>query len=105
MKKTRGVTFRPSLAHHHTSKERTPPIPLLATHTSTHENKTQHIECVTALREERCVWVWVVGDGTCAVLGRSHYRHPRATGDGMEWDGIGWGVCVRDRERPDAGER
>ncbi len=51
------------------------------------------------------VWVWVVGDGTCAVLGRSHYRHHRATGDGMEWDGIGWGVCVRDRERDPMQER
>ena len=44
----------------------------------------QHIRCVTALREERGVWVWVVGDGTCAVLGRSHNRHHRATG-------FGWG--------------
>ncbi len=29
---------------------------------------------------------WVEGDGTCAVLGRSHYRHHRATGFG--WDGM-----------------
>ena len=33
---------------------------------------------------EGCVWVWVVGDGTAAVLGRSHYRHHRATRMGRE---------------------
>ena len=39
MKKTRGVTFRPSLAHQPESKERRPPphIPLLATHLYTHD--------------------------------------------------------------------
>ena len=55
----------------------------------------QHIRCVPALREERGVWVWVVGDGTCAVLGRSHYRHHRAMGCGCDWMGLDG---VRERE-------
>ena len=68
------------------------------------QGNTQHIRCVTALREERGVCgcgLW--GHGTSAVLGRSHYRHHRAMG--IAWDGMGWGMCERQTERDPMQER
>ena len=47
-------------------------------------NKTTHQVRDSPEGGEGCVWVWVVGDGTAAVLGRSHYRHHRATRMGRE---------------------
>jgi hypothetical protein len=48
-------------------------------------NKTTHQVRDSPEGGEGCVWVWVVGDGASAVLGRSHNRHHRAMGFG--WNG------------------
>ncbi len=66
-----------------TAERKQKTVPFVCTHTS--KEKTTHQVCDRAEGGEGCVWVWVVGDGTCAVLGRLHYRHHRATGLG--WDG------------------
>ncbi len=76
-----------------TAERKQKTVPFVCTH---QQGIKQHMRCVTALGEERGVWVWVVGDSTCAVLGRSHNRHHRATG--MAWNGMGWGF-ERERER------
>ena len=86
----------------HSSKE-TESSAVVNTHTPARKHATHQVRDSPEGGEGCGCGLW--GHGTSAVLGRSHYRHHRATGDGMEWDGIGWGVCVRDRERPDAGER